>query len=137
RRQRSQRFEEPGGACRVLRVDAVTVGEEHRVEASPFGGAGEFLEIRDVADASGRGVGMPPRRRMMPDAVEEGIEVKGAWSGHQFITSPPSTTRFCPVTARDQSEAKNSPAAAKSSGVVTFRSGVDDAMRSNTASGVA
>ncbi len=115
----------------------MTVGEEHRVETSAFGGACEFLEIRDVADAFDRGVGMPPCRRVVPDAVEEGVEVEGAWSGHQFITSPPSTTRFCPVTARDQSDAKNSTAAAKSSGVVTFRSGVDDAMRSNTASGVA
>ena len=32
----------------------MTVGEEHRVETSAFGGAGEFLEIRDVADAFGR-----------------------------------------------------------------------------------
>src|SRR5690606_7573579 len=115
-RQCSERFEEPGGARCVLRVDAVTVGEEHRVETSAFGGACEFLEIRDVADAFGRGVGMPPCRRVVPDAVEEGVEVEGAWSGHQFITSPPSTTRFCPVTARDQSDAKNSTAAAKSSG---------------------
>lgn len=52
-------------------------------------------------------------------------------------TRPPSTIRFCPVTARAHGEAKNSTASAMSSGVVTRPSGVWDAMMSNTASGVA
>src|SRR5690606_31779822 len=55
----------------------------------------------------------------------------------QFFTSPPSTTRFCPVTERDHGEAKNSAASANSAGLVTLRSGVLAAMRSKTLSGVA
>lgn len=46
----------------------------------------------------------------------------------QSRTSPPSTTRFWPVTARAHGEAKNRVASANSVGVVTLRSGVAAAM---------
>lgn len=48
--------------------------------------------------------------------------------GDQPNTSPPSTIRFWPVTARAQGEAKNSTASATSSGVVTRPSAVCEAI---------
>src|SRR5690625_4681394 len=53
------------------------------------------------------------------------------------LTKPPSTIRFCPVTASDQGEAKNNAVYANCAGVVTRCKGVFAAIKSNTASGVA
>src|SRR5690625_843944 len=87
---------------------------------------------------------MAPGRLVVAAAKSKKIQVHlfGFVSGFydhraQSLTRPPSTTRFWPVTARDQGEAKNSAASASSAGVVTRRSGVLPAIRSNTTAGVA
>jgi hypothetical protein len=58
-------------------------------------------------------------------------------NGNQLKTRPPSTIRFCPVTARAHGLAKNSTASASSRGVTTRRNGVCAAIKSKMASGVA
>src|SRR5690606_37310196 len=79
----------------------------------------------------------PGPGRLRPPAPACAPARRPARPAAQSLTRPPSTTRFCPVTARDQGEAKNSTASANSTGVVTRRSGVPAAIRSKTASGVA
>src|SRR5699024_6248498 len=140
RREHRDRLEEPrrpvlgpGGGERLA------IGEEDRIEPAALGDLRELLPVGDVAQTRHRGTGRPPGRAMVTDRVREQVQPHLAASGerHQSFTSPPSTTRFCPVIARDHGEAKNSTASANSAGVVTDCSGVLAAIASKTASGVA
>src|SRR5699024_2777833 len=92
-RQGGQWFEEPpwptGDVSR-----GVAVGEEDRVQAAAFGGAGQFFEVGDVTDPFGGRVGVAPCGLVVAAAEDEQVEVHLAVGdgGHQFITDPPSTT---------------------------------------------
>src|SRR5690606_2143340 len=133
RGHQGQRLQEPARPVGHI-VRGLSVGKEDGVQLALFGQLGQFFVEAGVAQAFHLGIRMAPGGAVMAAAVYEQVEVQ---LSHPFFTSPPSTTRFCPVTARAQGPAKNSAASANSSGVVTRRSGVLAAIRSNTASGVA
>ena len=109
----------------------LAVGKKDGVEESPLGGLGKLFVITDVRQLPNRGAGQPPCGAVMSAAMQKDVQVQlvaRECPAHQFITSPPSTMRFCPVTERAQGEAKNNTASASSAGVVTLRNGVAAAM---------
>src|SRR5690625_4203618 len=113
-----------------------TIRKDHRIELAALGTLRQPLVIGNVTQLFHRGIGVSPGCLVMTTAQDEQIQMHSPSCIHQLFTSPPSTTRFWPVTARDQGEAKNITASANSAGVVTDPNGVLAAIASKTGSGV-
>ncbi len=76
RAERRDRLEpDAAGALHVV-VQRELVGEEDRIEQPRLRAAREIPVVADVAERERRGLRMPPRRFMMPAAVDEKIEMK-------------------------------------------------------------